>query len=236
MAAAAAAPSASTDIDLLILFEDPSAPARALRQRFAAPPISEDGRAPRPRFSEFNQLETSTWFLLSGGFDARPSSASQRGCGDARPHPPAARSAAAPDRRAYKSFNGTVYQLEPDSRAPGGLRDITAARHIRLRRASTATSIAWPPAAGRGRVSPARALVLHVETGRDVNVLSHDLQEDAGRSAAAGRPAGSALMGSISATRARSGALTRCGASSRRRPPQRSSCRLPLRIRRRRRP
>jgi [protein-PII] uridylyltransferase len=81
----------------------------------------------------------------------------------------------------YAPFNGTLYQLEPDIKsAPGGLRDVAAARHIRALQPG-----AFEPEHER----TARQLqdaedfllrirsVLHVETGRDVNVLGHDLQE-----------------------------------------------------------
>jgi [protein-PII] uridylyltransferase len=81
----------------------------------------------------------------------------------------------------YAPFNGTLYQLEPDIKsAPGGLRDVAAARHIR---------VLQPASLEPEHERAARQLqeaedfllrirsVLHVETGRDVNVLSHDLQE-----------------------------------------------------------
>ena len=93
----------------------------------------------------------------------------------------------------YRTFNGTLYQLEPDIKsAPGGLRDIAAARHIR----------ALQPTAFDGEVDRgARPLheaedflqrirsVLHLETGRDVNVLSHDLQENVAEALGSQRPA-----------------------------------------------
>jgi [protein-PII] uridylyltransferase len=81
----------------------------------------------------------------------------------------------------YRSFNDTVYQLEPDiKKAPGGLRDVTAARLIR--------SLAREAFAGRvrpegGSLDEAEEFlcrvrsVLHVESGRDMNVLTHELQE-----------------------------------------------------------
>lgn len=81
----------------------------------------------------------------------------------------------------YAPFNGTLYQLEPDIKsAPGGLRDIAAVRHIRALRAG-----AFEPEAERSARQFLDAedfllrvrSVLHVEAGRDVNVLSHELQE-----------------------------------------------------------
>jgi len=81
----------------------------------------------------------------------------------------------------HATFNDTIYQLEPDIKsAPGGLRDIAATRHIRLLR----------PGGTEGELDrAARQLqdaedflqrvrsILHLETGRDVNVLTHELQE-----------------------------------------------------------
>jgi [protein-PII] uridylyltransferase len=81
----------------------------------------------------------------------------------------------------YAEFNSTLYQLEPDiKKAPGGLRDISAVRLIR--------SLARDAFAGRSRPEGERIdeaeeflfrvrSVLHVEAGRDTNVLTHELQE-----------------------------------------------------------
>jgi [protein-PII] uridylyltransferase len=81
----------------------------------------------------------------------------------------------------YASFNDTVYQLEPDvKKAPGGLRDITAIRLVR--------SLAREAFVGRSRPEGARLddaeeflfrvrAVLHAESGRDLNVLTHEQQE-----------------------------------------------------------
>jgi [protein-PII] uridylyltransferase len=81
----------------------------------------------------------------------------------------------------HQEFNNTLYQLEPDIKsAPGGLRDIVAVRHIRLLR---------PEATSRengaliGRLDEAEDFllrirsVLHLHSGRDLNHLTHELQE-----------------------------------------------------------
>ena len=81
----------------------------------------------------------------------------------------------------YAPFNGTLYQLEPDIKsAPGGLRDVAATRHIRALRAG-----AFEPEPERTARQFQDAedfllrvrSVLHVEAGRDVNLLSHEVQE-----------------------------------------------------------
>ncbi|HVW06164.1 MAG TPA: hypothetical protein VHB78_14230 [Vicinamibacterales bacterium] len=81
----------------------------------------------------------------------------------------------------YAEFNDTLYQLEPDiKKAPGGLRDISAVRLIR--------SLARDVFNGRTRPEVERLddaeeflfrvrSILHVESGRDTNVLTHELQE-----------------------------------------------------------
>jgi [protein-PII] uridylyltransferase len=81
----------------------------------------------------------------------------------------------------HASFNDTIYQLEPDVKdAPGGLRDLMATRLLAsLAPAATATVV------DGARLDQAEDFllrvrsVLHVETGRDINVLSHELQERA---------------------------------------------------------
>jgi [protein-PII] uridylyltransferase len=182
-----------SDIDLLILFEDP---LTAGDERFVSAflqPLWDLGLTIGHHvreLGEFNQLETSNPEFLLSLLDKRLLA------GDARVFQRLdtwmleTRERHARllldlllrliDER-YRAFNGTVYQLEPDLKsAPGGLRDITAARHIRL----------LEPAPFEGEVDRfGRQLqdaeeflqrvrsVLHAETGRDVNVLSHDLQE-----------------------------------------------------------
>jgi [protein-PII] uridylyltransferase len=81
----------------------------------------------------------------------------------------------------HAQFNNTSYQLEPDIKnAPGALRDIASARWIR-----TLAGDGWheTPRFNERRLYEAEDLlfrirsILHLESGRNVNVLSHPLQE-----------------------------------------------------------
>ena len=81
----------------------------------------------------------------------------------------------------HAAFNDTFYQLEPDIKdAPGGLRDVSAARWIR-----SLAGDAWTdnPRYDPRRLYEAEDLflrtrsILHLESGRNVNVLTHALQD-----------------------------------------------------------
>ncbi len=84
-------------------------------------------------------------------------------------------------RERHARFNDTFYQLEPDIKnAPGGLRDLGAVRTIR--------AMAPPPIAGSDTIVVEKLeeaedfllrirSVLHLAAGRDVNLLTHELQE-----------------------------------------------------------
>ena len=81
----------------------------------------------------------------------------------------------------HAKFNDTLYQLEPDVKeAPGALRDLTATRTIAM--------LTDPLLLRRGPADATRfedaedfllrvRSILHLETGRNHNVLSHELQE-----------------------------------------------------------
>ena len=83
----------------------------------------------------------------------------------------------------HARFNATLYQLEPDVKeSPGALRDLAATRTIAL--------LTDPLLLRRGPADPARfddaedfllrvRSSLHMETDRNQNVLSHELQERA---------------------------------------------------------
>ncbi len=84
-------------------------------------------------------------------------------------------------RQRHTQFNYTLFQLEPDIKdAPGALRDVTAARLIGPLSGTPAM-----PSYDRGRLDEAEDFmlrlrsILHLERGRNLNVLSHELQETA---------------------------------------------------------
>jgi [protein-PII] uridylyltransferase len=180
-----------SDIDLLLLFEGPLGPAdEAFVGRFLNPLWDLGvvvGHQVR-ELEEFSRLEADNPEFLLALLDARLL-AGERGLFD--------RLMAAfhqPDVHAqiltmlltliahrHQRFNDTLYQLEPDIKdAPGALRDVTAARTI--------AALTDPTLAGRSPVDPLRLdeatdyllrirLLLHLETRRNSNVLTHELQE-----------------------------------------------------------
>ena len=82
-------------------------------------------------------------------------------------------------KRRHSQFNHTLYHLEPDVKdVPGGLRDVAAA-HLLQRLIHPG----MPPAFEVGRLREAEDFmlrirsVLHLERGRNLNVLTHELQE-----------------------------------------------------------
>jgi [protein-PII] uridylyltransferase len=84
--------------------------------------------------------------------------------------------------RRQAQFNDTLYQLEPDiKQAPGGLRDLVATGHLRALRPGAFPRAVDLAAADRLLAAEEYLLrirsVLHVQANRDVNVLTHELQE-----------------------------------------------------------
>ena len=81
----------------------------------------------------------------------------------------------------HTQFNHTLYQVEPDIKdAPGGLRDVTAV-HMTARLSGDDYAIAHEV----GRLAEAEDFmlrlrsILHLERGRNLNILTHELQETA---------------------------------------------------------
>jgi [protein-PII] uridylyltransferase len=80
----------------------------------------------------------------------------------------------------HAGFNDTFYQLEPDVKeAPSGLRDVAAIRWL----AELASNEAGPVPVDQAQLEESEDFllrirsILHVECGRNKNVLSHALQE-----------------------------------------------------------
>jgi len=187
-----------SDIDLLILFEEEIAPAEERFINGLLQPLWDLGLSIGHHvrdFAEFDEPDTgNTEFLLSL-LDVRLIAGDERlfqrlggwsqasildGNGGSRRILDALLQLV--DAR-HEQFNGTLYQLEPDIKsAPGGLRDIAAARHIRLLQPSAFTLEAGDDRSVRLLQDAEDFLqrirsVLHLEASRDVNILSHDLQE-----------------------------------------------------------
>ena len=180
-----------SDIDLLVLFGQPMG---AVDERFVHAllnPLWDLGVAVGHQVRElddFRRIEVDNPEFQLALLDARPVAGS-RVLFDrfrTRFHTPATHAhilkSLVPliDER-HARFNGTLYQLEPDVKeAPGALRDLAAARTIAL--------LTDPLLLRRGPADPTRLddaedfllrvrSSLHLERGRNQNVLSHEMQE-----------------------------------------------------------
>ena len=180
-----------SDIDLLVLFEGPIRPADERFLHGFLNPLWDLGVVVGQQVREladFSTLEADNPEFLLALVDARPL-AGDRTLFDrfaATFHQPATHAHIMAslidlvDAR-HARFNDTLYQLEPDVKeAPGALRDLWAARTI--------ASLADPTLLTRGPVEAARLeeaedyllrvrSMLHLMSGRNQNVLSHELQE-----------------------------------------------------------
>ena len=180
-----------SDIDLLVLFGQAiGAPEERLVHRLLNPlwdlgvVVGHQVRA----LADFSQLETDNPEFLLALLDARPVAGARAlferfGAvfHEAGTHAFILRSLLTLIQERHAGFNDTLYQLEPDVKdAPGALRDLTAARTIAM--------LTEPLLLRRGPADAARfddaedfllrvRSALHLEYGRNQNILSHELQE-----------------------------------------------------------
>ena len=180
-----------SDIDLLVLFGGPiGADAERFLRGFLHPlwdlgvVIGHQVR----EIDDFAELEVDNPEFLLSLLDARPVAGS-RPLFDrfsalfhtAAAHAHILRSLLQLVEERHARFNATLYQLEPDVKeSPGALRDLAATRTIAL--------LTDPLLLRRGPADPARfddaedfllkvRSTLHLETDRNQNVLSHEMQE-----------------------------------------------------------
>jgi [protein-PII] uridylyltransferase len=182
-----------SDIDLLIVTEGPIGSREELAISSLLQPLWDlrltVGQHVR-ELADFNQIEADNAELLLALLDIRFLAGHRRLYERLEAH----LAATAADRARvvvpalvelvgarHARFNRTIYQLEPDVKeAPGGLRDIEATRVLHSLRPDLAVD--RPPAEGE-RLKDAEELLfklrslLHVVSGRNTNVLTHELQE-----------------------------------------------------------
>jgi [protein-PII] uridylyltransferase len=180
-----------SDIDLLLLFGDGIGPAEERFVNSFLNPLWDLGVVVGHQvrnIEDLRQLETDNPEFLLALLDARPVAGARSvferfGVVFHQPetHAFILRSLLGLIDERHAQFNATLYQLEPDVKdAPGALRDLTATRTIAL--------LTDPLLLRRGPADAARfddaedfllrvRSTLHLECGRNQNVLSHDLQE-----------------------------------------------------------
>ena len=184
-----------SDVDVLVLFDGPIGPAEEQFLRGFLHPLWDlpitVGHQVR-ELAEFAQLETGNPEFLLALLDAR------RIVGDPALHSRFLAAFHGADAHAailaqlqqliderHARFNGTPYQLEPDTKdAPGALRDLLAVRTI--------ARLADPGLLDHGPADPARLdeaedfllrvrSIVHLERKRNQNILSHEIQETASK-------------------------------------------------------
>jgi [protein-PII] uridylyltransferase len=180
-----------SDVDLLVLFDGPIGEPEERFLRAVLHPLWDlklvVGHQVR-ELTDFAELETDNPEFLLAMVDARPIAGSlpvfercQEQFHTAPTHAFLLDALAALVDARHARFNDTLYQLEPDVKdAPGALRDVWAARTIAL--------ITDPALLRLAPLDPARLddaedflfsvrSVLHLEARRNLNGLSHEIQE-----------------------------------------------------------
>jgi [protein-PII] uridylyltransferase len=182
-----------SDIDLLILFADAIGSDHERFLRGFLHPLWDLGVVIGHQVRElrdFDQLEQDNPEFLLALLDARPVAGSRdlfdrftTAFHTAPAHAFILKSLLQLVDERHAKYNSTLYQLEPDVKeAPGGLRDLAATRTIAM--------LTDPLLLRRGPADPARVdaaedfllkvrSTLHLESDRNHNVLSHELQERA---------------------------------------------------------
>ena len=180
-----------SDIDLLVLFGSGIGPAEERFVRRFLNPLWDLGVVVGHQvrdIGDFQRLETGNPEFLLALIDARPVAGARSVFEhfgavfhQAGTHAYILRSLLELIEERHATFNGTLYQLEPDVKeAPGALRDLTATRTIAM--------LTDPLLLRRGPADVARfddaedfllrvRSSLHLECGRNQNILSHELQE-----------------------------------------------------------
>ena len=182
-----------SDLDLLVVFDGKIGPAEEQVVKTLLHPLWDFGLTVGHQvreLAEFDHLESGNPEFLLAVLDARLLAGEQRVFEAASTQ--LARAGHDASRQVLKSlltlidqrhaeFNDTFYQLEPDIKnAPGGLRDVASARWIK-----TLAGADWvdSPRFNAGRLYEAEDLlvrirsIIHLVSGRDINVLTHSLQE-----------------------------------------------------------
>ena len=182
-----------SDLDLLIVFDGQIGPAEERLVKAMLHPLWDlrltVGHQIR-ELAEFEHFDSGNAEFLLALLDARFLTGEPRVFEALWRHLPRPGHPAAPalvdsllllvDQR-HAEFNDTFYQLEPDVKnSPGGLRDVAASRWLRM-----LSSDDW---SDHGRFDERRLYqaedflmrvrsILHAESGRDANALTHQLQE-----------------------------------------------------------
>jgi len=180
-----------SDVDLLVLFGGRIGPAEEAYLRSFLHPLWDLGVVVGHQvreIDEFAELEIDNPEFLLALLDARlvagaPELFERLGSTfhQATTHAYILRSLLQLLEERHAKFNDTLYQLEPDVKeAPGALRDVMAARTIA---ALTDPLLLTRGPSDVGRFEEAEEFllrvrsVLHYKSGRNQNVLSHELQE-----------------------------------------------------------